>query len=255
MQRILAITAVLLLSACGAQTPAAPVPNESIADIEMARRAMVYIAAEECDTADSVLKRLLIRRDPVVLAKRMSAEPDSSGKWTELWTVKRGRLRVTYSVAFAAGADGTTAVHVGSGEEAEKAPGNADDVLQAIKTWTKTVPPLSSRENDDDKPKLDKYPAAAWTQVPSELALAFFDGSDVKPARAWRDTVQTRGLDEKLEGAVLAGRSGICLWAALRVAARDGTFILGVSKSGRRMEHADNKLTILGNASTQRGGQ
>ena len=255
MKCILAITAVLLLSACGEHVPTAPVPNESIADSEMARRAMVYIAAEECDKDGSILKWVSIRREPVVLAKRMNAEPDSNGKWTEVWAVKKGSARVTYSVTFAPAANGITAVSVGDGESAEKAAVSADDVLLTLKTWTKTDPPLSNREIEEDEPKLDKYPADAWIQISSEVALAFFDGSDVKRAKAWRATVQTMGIDERLEGAVFDGRSGICRWAALRVADADGNFIVGVSKSWRRLEHADNKSTKNESAAALSGGQ
>ena len=97
------------MSGCGSRIPTVAAPNESIAGIALTRDATEYIINAEREDSPAV-RRLTNFGVACVVAKRMGAEPDTSGKWVEIWEVQRDGVRVAYSIAFTP--DGSGAVKV-----------------------------------------------------------------------------------------------------------------------------------------------
>ena len=248
----------MLVAGCESRGPSLPVPNESIADIALTQKAMTSLATAEGGSG-SIVSRLIGKfQTTAVTAKRMAQEPDSNGKWVERWDTKRGGTSATYSLVFMPAADGTVSVSVGDGAGAINpssvggAPSpDANSVLQTLQNWQPSSPQLSRSESLEDRPDIERYVASAWVPVPRELAIAYAGEITQCPgARGWSESVKSMRSTDRLEGAVLAGKKGICLWACIRLGKANGEFIGGSLKGGARISGAGPTTALVAPVST-----
>jgi len=107
------ILACLVFLAGCSRVPPAPSPNESIADGGLSQKAMERLQAEIFGKATWTTAADLWASPPVVVAKRMSSEPDRAGMWAETWDVSRWGKVTPYALTFTPSSNGAVDVRVG----------------------------------------------------------------------------------------------------------------------------------------------